>query len=145
MPRHGQWAAPACYHVMDRGDNRETLFAYDEDRTRFLGLLARNRFDLRLCHYCLMPNHWHLVLWPEQDRERTAFRHWLTNTHPRRCTLTTTRRAPATWIRAGAKRSRWRRTRTWTRCCATWSGIPCGPGKEGDWDKQPLEGGHDVR
>src|SRR6476646_6210342 len=62
-PRRWQWTEAACYHVMDRGHNRETVFADDEDRRHFLELLARyrDRFGLRLYHYCLMGNHFHLL------------------------------------------------------------------------------------
>jgi putative transposase len=38
----------------------------------------------RLLSYCLMPNHWHLVLWPRQDSELSAFVRWLTHTHSMR-------------------------------------------------------------
>jgi putative transposase len=49
---------------MNRGHNRETVFADDEDRGYFLQLLARyrDRFALRRYHYCLMSNHFHLLL-----------------------------------------------------------------------------------
>ena len=69
-PRRQQWADAACYHVMNRGHNRETVFADDEDRAYFLGLLARyrERFGFRLYHYCLMGNHLHLLLQLEQPR-----------------------------------------------------------------------------
>jgi len=64
LPRRCQWTESACYHVMDRGHNRETVFADDDDRAHFLKLLARyrERFELRLYHYCLMDNHFHLLL-----------------------------------------------------------------------------------
>ncbi len=39
---------------------------------------------MRLLAYCLMPNHWHLVLWPELDGQLTRFMAWLTGTHARR-------------------------------------------------------------
>ena len=35
----------------------------------------------RLLAYCLMPNHFHLILWPRQDGELSDFQHWLTLTH----------------------------------------------------------------
>jgi REP element-mobilizing transposase RayT len=38
----------------------------------------------RLLAYCLMPNHWHMVVWPEKDGELTDFLRWLTNTHSMR-------------------------------------------------------------
>src|SRR5262249_12896987 len=34
--------------------------------------------------YCLMPNHWHFVLWPKKDHELTTFLRWLTHTHTMR-------------------------------------------------------------
>jgi putative transposase len=63
-PRRLQWTEAACYHVINRGHNRETVFADDGDRAKFLELLGRyqKRFDLRLYHYCLMTNHFHLVV-----------------------------------------------------------------------------------
>jgi putative transposase len=39
---------------------------------------------MRLCGYCLMPNHWHLLLWPRKDGELSDFMHWLTLTHTQR-------------------------------------------------------------
>ena len=39
---------------------------------------------VRLLAYCLMPNHWHLLLWPRKDGELPAFMHRLTTTHVRR-------------------------------------------------------------
>ena len=62
-PRCHQGAEEACYHVFSRGHNRETVFADAEDRRYFLDLIVRyqKRFPaLRLFHYCLMSNHFHL-------------------------------------------------------------------------------------
>src|SRR5213079_76042 len=39
---------------------------------------------MRLIGYCLMPNHWHLVLWPRKDGELSAYLRWLTVTHTQR-------------------------------------------------------------
>lgn len=62
--------AGAVYHVTARGDRRQTIFKDDEDRQRFLGILART-VALRkwICHaYCLMGNHYHLLIeTPEPD------------------------------------------------------------------------------
>src|SRR5437016_4380764 len=46
----------ACYHVLNRGHARETVFHDDEDRAHFLRLLARyrDRFGFSLYYYCLM-------------------------------------------------------------------------------------------
>ena len=49
---------------MNRGHNRETLFADAEDCRYFLNLFARYRprFSFQLYHYCLMSNHFHVLL-----------------------------------------------------------------------------------
>jgi putative transposase len=54
----------ALYHVTTRGNARQAIFLDDEDRQRFLGGLTRvvSRFHLLLHAYCLMENHFHLVV-----------------------------------------------------------------------------------
>lgn len=54
----------AIYHVMNRGDHREDIFKDDEDRRRFLGTLGEAcvKTDWRVHAYCLMVNHFHLVV-----------------------------------------------------------------------------------
>jgi len=54
----------AIYHVMSRGDRREAIFLDDEDRLRFLRTLGDTceRADWQVHAYCLMGNHFHLVL-----------------------------------------------------------------------------------
>ena len=42
------------------------------------------RHPLKLLDWCLMPNHWHFVVWPDKDRQLTAFFRWLTHTHTMR-------------------------------------------------------------
>jgi putative transposase len=63
-PRRQQQVVGAYYHVMNRGHNRETVFQQDGDYAYFLDLLdrRRQRFGVRLYHYCLMGNHFHLLL-----------------------------------------------------------------------------------
>ena len=39
---------------------------------------------MRLCAYCLMPNHFHLVLWPKSDGQLSRFMQWLSMTHAAR-------------------------------------------------------------
>jgi putative transposase len=36
---------------------------------------------MRLLAYCLMPNHFHLLLWPREDGDLSTFMRWLTMTH----------------------------------------------------------------
>ena len=54
----------AMYHVMNRGDQREDIFRDDQDRQRFLGTLgeACGKTEWQVHAYCLMRNHFHLVL-----------------------------------------------------------------------------------
>lgn len=56
--------AGAIYHVMSRGDRQEAIFLDDEDRRRFLKTLgeASERAGWQVHAYCLMGNHFHLVL-----------------------------------------------------------------------------------
>lgn len=54
----------AIYHVMNRGDRREPIFRDDEDRKRFLATLGETcqKTGWKVQAYCLMPNHFHLVV-----------------------------------------------------------------------------------
>ena len=54
----------AIYHVMNRGDRREPIFKDDVDRRRFLETLGEvcGKTDWQVLAYCLMPNHFHLVV-----------------------------------------------------------------------------------
>jgi putative transposase len=45
---------------------------------------GQERTSIRLLAYCVMPNHWHFVLWPKADGELTRFLRWLTHTHTMR-------------------------------------------------------------
>src|SRR4026207_1520893 len=52
------------YHVTARGNDRQPIFADDADRSRFLIVLASvvERYRVRCHAYCLMGNHYHLLL-----------------------------------------------------------------------------------
>jgi REP element-mobilizing transposase RayT len=54
----------ALYHVTSRGDRQEAIFDDDQDRTTFLNVLAEvvSRFHWRCHAYCLMGNHYHLMI-----------------------------------------------------------------------------------
>lgn len=74
-------------HVLNRGNCRMNLFDKDGDFAAFLALLelARQRFpSVRVLAYCLMHNHWHLVLWPRRGADLSRFIGWLCSTHVRR-------------------------------------------------------------
>lgn len=67
----------AVYHVTARGDRREDIFVDDVDRTTLLALLAQaaERFDAVALSYCLMSNHYHLVLHTRQANLSRLMRH----------------------------------------------------------------------
>jgi putative transposase len=74
------------YHVLNRANARMTIFENDGDYEAFEKVLAEavERTQTRLLAYCLMPNHWHLVVWPRENGELSRFVGWLTLTHTQR-------------------------------------------------------------
>ena len=74
------------YHVLNRANARMTIFEKDQDYEAFERVLAEavERTKTRLLAYCVMPNHWHLVVWPQSDGELSDFVGWLTLTHTQR-------------------------------------------------------------
>ena len=87
MPRTAR-VAPGGYvfHVLNRGNRRCQIFDDDGDYAAFERVLAETLAlaPLRLLAYCLMPNHWHLLLWPTADGQLGRFMQRLTVTHARR-------------------------------------------------------------
>ena len=75
------------YHVLNRGNGRMTIFEDQADYAAFERVLeeAAERFPgVGVLAYCLMPNHWHLVLRTSADGELSRFVGWLTLTHTQR-------------------------------------------------------------
>jgi putative transposase len=74
------------YHVINRGNGRSTVFHKPADYDAFIGLIeeACERIDMRVPGYCLMPNHFHLVLWPRNDGDLSRWMQWLMTAHVRR-------------------------------------------------------------
>ena len=74
------------YHVLNRANGRMRIFEKDADFEAFEQVLeeAVERSRTRLLAYCVMPNHWHLIVWPRQDGELSRFVGWLTLTHTQR-------------------------------------------------------------
>jgi putative transposase len=84
MPRGARDALGGyCYHVLNRGNGRRTVFHKQADFAAFGQLLrqAGERLDVRLLAYCLLPNHFHLLLWPRADGDLSAYMMWLTTAH----------------------------------------------------------------
>ena len=74
------------YHVMNRVNERTSIFEDAADYAALLRILreAVSRVGMRVIAYSLMPNHWHLLLWPREDGDLARFMHWLTMTHAKR-------------------------------------------------------------
>jgi REP element-mobilizing transposase RayT len=63
------------FHVLNRAVGRRTLFSKEADYVAFERVLeeALRIRSMRVCAYCVMPNHWHFVVWPERDGDLSAF------------------------------------------------------------------------
>ena len=74
------------YHVLNRAVGRMKIFRSDADYAAFERVLEETQEiqQMRICAWCLMPNHWHFVLWPVGDKDLSGFMQRLTNTHVRR-------------------------------------------------------------
>ena len=72
--------------MLNRANVRVQIFDNHKDYQLFETILkeAKGRFDINILSYCIMPNHWHLVLVPQKDGELQKFMGWLTNTHTKR-------------------------------------------------------------
>jgi len=76
MPREARASEGGLvYHVLNRGNNRAEIFSDIEDYVMLEDILehARNQTRMRLLAYCLLPNHWHLVVWPRKDGDLSRF------------------------------------------------------------------------
>ena len=74
------------YHVLNRANFRSSLFRVDKHYQSFVNILreAKEFTPMRILAYCLMPNHWHLVLYPEATVDLSRFMHRVTLTHTQR-------------------------------------------------------------
>ena len=87
MPRaKRQSPGDFVYHVLNRANARQKIFHAFSDYKAFEKILAEGlvRIPMRLIGYCLMPNHWHFLLWPYNDGDLSTFMHWITMTHTQR-------------------------------------------------------------
>ena len=79
-------AGGIVYHVLNRANRRARIFHKPGDYEAFLAILEEGltRVPCRVLSLCLMPNHWHLVLWPHADGDLSRLMGWVTNTHVKR-------------------------------------------------------------
>jgi putative transposase len=77
-----------AYHVINRSVGRQRIFKNNKDFAAFESVLAqtveRSEGDVQLLAYCIMGNHWHLVLRTCADGALSPFMKWLTLTHTQR-------------------------------------------------------------
>jgi putative transposase len=94
MARQARVDAPNTpYHVINRAVGRARIFRNDKEYQLFLDLLiyAQEKTGMRILAFTLMPNHWHLVLFPKNEGDMKVFMHLLTNAHTRKVhTITNT-------------------------------------------------------
>ena len=67
MPRFGRGVLPNYpYHVVQRGHNKQAVFAEEADYLYYLNTLEEFKVlcDVKVCGFCLMINHVHLILQP---------------------------------------------------------------------------------
>jgi putative transposase len=75
-----------AYHVLNRGNGGAVVFHKDSDYAAFCELLAtaKSKVPVQVLGFCLMPNHFHLVVQPATDTGLSPFMQWWMTSHVRR-------------------------------------------------------------
>ncbi len=84
MPSRRRIVPDRCIlHIVNRGNDKKVIFPEPSDYAAFLVLLreARERYEVQLYGYELMPNHFHLVTYVERPEEISAYMHWIQRVH----------------------------------------------------------------
>ena len=84
MPRQPRPIADGLlYHALNRGNNRAAVFVGPDDYRAFLLALGQTqrRYPFRLYGYCLMTNHFHLLLAPDDGQSVSRILQSLTVSH----------------------------------------------------------------
>jgi putative transposase len=87
MPRRARAIRPdSVHHVLNRAHSRKTIFRTDGDYLAFVKALfeAHRHVPIRILAFIIMPNHFHLVLWPKTARQLSEFMRRLTQAHAQR-------------------------------------------------------------
>lgn len=77
MPRKPRINIPGYYHVLNRGVNREHIFLDDDDKNQFLEFveLSREMYHFTLHSFCVLDNHYHLLIETSVDNLSLAIRY----------------------------------------------------------------------
>lgn len=84
MPRGARvLLSNACYHIINRGNQKQSVFFEDLDFRKYLQILKhyKRKFGFKLFGYCLMPNHIHIILEPKNPNELARFMQGLTQAY----------------------------------------------------------------
>jgi putative transposase len=87
MPRIARGLADGyIYHVLNRGNGKQEVFHKPADYQAFINLMheAKELYPLGVFGYCLMPNHFHIVVCPKKTDHLSGWMHWLMTSHVRR-------------------------------------------------------------
>jgi putative transposase len=73
----------ACYHVVNRGNQKQHIFLEHSDYAKYLELIGhyKRRYCFKLFGYCLMPNHVHAIVQPKEAKDISIFMQCLTQTY----------------------------------------------------------------
>lgn len=73
----------ACYHLINRGNQKQNIFLENADCEQYLRLLKhyKKKYHLNILGYCLMPNHVHIIVEPREVDKIGRFMQGLTQTY----------------------------------------------------------------
>lgn len=79
------------YHCVNRAVGRQIIFKDEKDFRLFESILQEvvDGTNMRILAYCIMPNHFHLVLFPRNDGDLSDFMKRVTVTHTQRYRVAT--------------------------------------------------------
>jgi REP element-mobilizing transposase RayT len=77
MARKQRITYPGYYHIINRGVERRSIFLEDEDYDKFLDCIKEmlKKFNITLHTYCLMTNHYHLLLQTHEENISKAIQY----------------------------------------------------------------------
>lgn len=87
MPRIARGLGDCCvYHVLNRGNDQGEVFHGSGDYEAFLEIIkeAKDRYNVRMLAYCLMPNHFHMAVVPERGEHLSKWMQWIMTSHVRK-------------------------------------------------------------
>jgi putative transposase len=86
MPRIARGLADnQIYHIINRGNRREAVFHDNYDYEKFLKLIieSKEKYAIKIYAYCLMPNHFHLVIYTKYADSLSQAMHWISSSYVR--------------------------------------------------------------